>query len=298
MPATKYFFRRNCVVHLLLISFSFSVIIDFGRAEQLSSLTKKRTAQTTMTTTTTTVTTETRQQCTSTVMSSEDITSTKNTNDDDAFIIEGIEISKTKEVSTSLILSSNDSDDDETIVLHHNGEGIRNINIFGFDYKVYVASFYSLHGNLQSMEDVMNDEDAPKRFDFVFVRSFDKGKVQMAWTRQLDASITEYYTSYSEYKKDRAMFISFFGEITLGGTETVILLKDETIVIDGGIYKGSIKGKNFQRAFLNMWFGQRPVTEGLKTGFLTGRRKHEEEECNDVSSSSTINNVGKKSILA
>jgi len=245
-------------IFIFFFFFSSSPTIYYVRAEHHSS------SSTGTTKTTTTTTTTTQCASSSSVMSSDSI-----------FVLEGIELAETKEVSSSsvfLLLDDNNNDDaittTTTLVLHRNGEGVRSINIFGYEIRVYVAGFWTLNGNLRTPEDVVAC-DGPKQMDFTFLRGFHRDKVIMAWTRQLDASAM--YTDYDTYREDRALFLSLFGTIVQGGTQSIILMGDETIIIDQGIHKGSIKGKNFQRVFLSIWFGERPVTEELKSGFLVGR---------------------------
>mmetsp|Transcript_18894 Transcript_18894/g.28740 ORF Transcript_18894/g.28740 Transcript_18894/m.28740 type:complete len:243 (-) Transcript_18894:1972-2700(-) len=158
-----------------------------------------------------------------------------------AFVLEGVELAHNIEI--------------DEFTLSRNGEGIRMINFLGFEYKVYVASFWTVD-ELKSIEDILAC-DKPKRMDFTFLKSFGKSKVSKAWSLQLDDSVSYKYDSWAE---DRAAFIEFFGDIAQGGTQTVIMIGDETIVIDQGVEKGKIIGKDFQKAFLSMWFGEKPVT--------------------------------------
>jgi hypothetical protein len=43
---------------------------------------------------------------------------------------------------------------------------------------------------------------------------------------------------------------------------------EETVVVDQGIHKGAIRGRDFQRAFLSMWFGEKAVQPDLRDGLL------------------------------
>lgn len=172
-----------------------------------------------------------------------------------AYVLEGIQLPHSKEI--------------DGYTLFRNGEGVRRINFMGFDIKVYVASFWT-YSHLNNIEEIMAC-DKPKRFDFTFLRGFGKGKVAAAWSRQLDFSVTHDYETYAE---DRDAFIKFFGEIVEGGTESVIMVGDDTIVVDQGVEKGKIVGKNFQKAFLSMLFGEKPVTDDLKSGLLGLKRSN------------------------
>ena len=42
----------------------------------------------------------------------------------------------------------------------------------------------------------------------------------------------------------------------------------DTLVYDSGELKGTIRGRDFQRAFLSLWFGSKPVMPELKAALL------------------------------
>jgi hypothetical protein len=46
------------------------------------------------------------------------------------------------------------------------------------------------------------------------------------------------------------------------------LVGTETQIYDNGQLKGAIQGRDFQKAFLSMWFGSNPVQQDLKTALL------------------------------
>lgn len=163
-----------------------------------------------------------------------------------------------------------DHDHDHHHQLRFNGAGVRSIRMLGWDFKVYVAGFYT-SAPLESAESVfaaVNDHSKPHpmQMDFTFLRSVNQGRVTDAWTQQTEHSVE---FTYPEYEQDRSVFINCFGPIENGGTETVQLLPDgKTVIIDQGIERGVIHGKDFQRAFLSMWFGSKAVAGDLKAGLL------------------------------
>jgi hypothetical protein len=59
-----------------------------------------------------------------------------------------------------------------------------------------------------------------------------------------------------------------FGALAQGGVEMVQLIGTETLIYDGGQLKGTIPGRDFQKAFLSMWFGSNPVQQDLKAALL------------------------------
>jgi hypothetical protein len=152
------------------------------------------------------------------------------------------------------------------VALKRNGHGVRSISFFGMDIKVYVAGLYT-ETPLLSENDVLNN-DRMMQMDFTFLRSVGQGRVISAWTQQLDHSVSH---KYDGYEHDRKRFIDMLSSpISSGGTQSVQLVGDNTVVVDQGVHKGNIYGRNFQRSFLSMWFGERAVAEDLKAGLLHG----------------------------
>lgn len=163
------------------------------------------------------------------------------------------------------------------VPLKKNGHGIRSINVFGWDINVYVANFYSATPVL-SEADAMecHGNSLPMQLDFTFLRTVDQGRVVSAWAQQLEHSVTH---RYEGYESDRDVFIDMFSsKIENGGTQTVQLVGEETVLVDQGVHKGSIAGRGFQRAFLSMWFGEKAVAEDLKANLLKGSSHFEDEQ--------------------
>jgi hypothetical protein len=208
-------------------------------------------------------------------------------------VVEGIEIPSLKllEDGTKLI---------------RNGHGIRQINFFGLNIKIYVAHLYSLKPVVDEKQIFQrhheNDENTaknnttdnphphhhqqqkdhnPLHFDFTFLRHVGRDKVEAAWSQQTDWSVTH---KYGTYDSDRRRFIQSLSsrEIKNGGTQTVQLVGDSTILIDQGQYTGTIHGTDFQRSFLSMWFGPKAVANDLKEDLLQGHDHHHGrgENCN------------------
>jgi len=149
------------------------------------------------------------------------------------------------------------------LVLHRNGYGIRQISVYGMKINIYVAGFYS-EAPLRTEEEVLSCE-TPLQFDFTFSRGVGKKQVRYAWQLQLKQSVSY---QYEGYEQDRDNFINMFGGLKSGGTESIQLIGEDTLIIDQGELKGRISGKDFQRAFLSMWFGAKPVQLDLKEGLL------------------------------
>jgi hypothetical protein len=97
------------------------------------------------------------------------------------------------------------------------------------------------------------------------LKSVGQGQVKSAWTAQFADSAA--YT-YPGFEKDRDAFIALFGPLQTGGIESVQLVGTDTLVYDSGQLKGTIRGRDFQRAFLSLWFGSQPVMPELKSALL------------------------------
>ena len=187
---------------------------------------------------------------------------------------------------------------EEPTLLRFNGAGVRSVNFFYMDIKVYVAGFYTnaAHPPLtnadavfaaaaavaavpppaapsqhhqQQQQQQQHSYHYPMLFDFTFLRNVNQNKVTEAWQTQLGHSVEHNYTQYEGYEQDRDAFVQCFGPIQNGGTESVLLLRDgRTVVVDQGVPKGVIANPNFQQAFLSVWFGNKAVAPDLKNGLL------------------------------
>lgn len=166
-----------------------------------------------------------------------------------ALEIQGVEIPPTAEVAGK--------------TLQLNGAGLRTFTLVFVPIKIYVAAFHA-PAPLRSAEAV-NASPGPLQFTFTFLRDVDQGDVTEAWQKQFAASET---FAYAGYEKDRDAFIAMLGPIQSGGAETVQLIGTGTTVIDQGKVKGTIPGRNFQQAFLSLWFGSNPVSDDLKAALL------------------------------
>jgi len=144
-----------------------------------------------------------------------------------------------------------------------NGAGLRTFKLLMVPVKVYVAALYT-PAALRTPEQV-TASPGPMQFDFTFLRAVGQSDVTTAWTEQFSHSVT--YT-YPGYEKDRDAFIAMFGPLALKGVERVKFVGTNTIVIDQGVKKGTITGRNFQRAFLSLWFGSKPVSKKLRSALL------------------------------
>ena len=144
-----------------------------------------------------------------------------------------------------------------------NGAGLRTFTLLVVPIKIYVAAFYS-PSPLRSEAAVLASP-GPLAFTFTFLRGVGQPDVAKAWRSQFQASNTH---SYPNLQKDLATFISMFGPLSAGGVQMVQLAGTDTQIFDQGTFKGTIPGRDFQLAFLSLWFGKNAVAPDLKTALL------------------------------
>lgn len=147
--------------------------------------------------------------------------------------------------------------------LRLNGAGLRTVVLLIVPVKAYVASFYA-PSPLRSEKAVLASS-GPMRFDFTFLQAVPQGQVARAWQAQFEDSVSYAYPGFAG---DRDAFIKMFGALKKGGVETVELDEDVTRCYDDGDFKGSVQGRDFQKAFLSLWFGSNPVMPSLKSALL------------------------------
>ena len=149
--------------------------------------------------------------------------------------------------------------------LQLNGAGVRTVKLSFIPIKAYVASFYA-PTPLKSEKAVMESK-GPLLFNFTFLHGVGQKQVTEAWVAQFKESVSH---TYSGLAADQAKVVALFGPLSKGGVEAVEIVGDETRVYDGGTLKGSIKGADFQKAFLSLWLGSKPVLPSLKSELLGG----------------------------
>lgn len=103
------------------------------------------------------------------------------------------------------------------------------------------------------------------QFNFTFLQSVSQDQVTDAWNAQFEDSVS---STYNGLAQDQAAFVKMFGPLKKGGVERVEIEGNETRVYDNGKLRGTIQGRNFQKAFLSLWFGSKPVMPSLKSELL------------------------------
>lgn len=144
-----------------------------------------------------------------------------------------------------------------------NGAGVRTVKLFVIPIKAYVAAFYS--PTRLATWDALLASPGPLELTFTFLQSVGKAQVTESWQAQMQSSMTY---KYPGLENDRQKFVSMFGAITKGDQQMLQFVGSNTLVYDKGCLKGTIAGRNFQKALLSVWFGSNPVTPELKNSLL------------------------------
>ena len=147
--------------------------------------------------------------------------------------------------------------------LHLNGAGLREISLLGVPIKLYVASFYT-PSKVHTLDEVLASP-RPIEINFTFLKGVSRRIVESTWRNQFAHNAT--YT-YPEFDRDQETFISLLGNLDEKGKDTVLFLPGETQVFDQGNLMGTIQGTKFQRAFLSLLFGEKPISQNLKVHLL------------------------------
>ena len=149
--------------------------------------------------------------------------------------------------------------------LQLNGAGVRTATML--KVKVYVAALYTPTA-LKTFDELLASE-GPLRLDLTYVRAFNQEKTQEAWRWQFEQSNEH---TYPGFERDRDQVVASFGPIKKFGVESVEIVGDETRIYDHGVLKTTIKGKDFQKSVLSLWFGSKPVMPELKAALLGGKK--------------------------
>ena len=141
------------------------------------------------------------------------------------------------------------------------GAGLRTATFF--KVKIFVLAIYApvLIKTGKSPE----IDQRPLCFELTYLREFDNEEVDKAWDYQFKESAQHQYPAL---KEDVASIKKFFGKIKGDRKESFLLTSEETQVFENGELKGSIKGTDFQKSFLSIWFGTNPPTKTLQEEIL------------------------------
>ena len=146
------------------------------------------------------------------------------------------------------------------------GAGLRTATILKI--KIYVLALYAQipirKGNDTELE------QRPICFDLTYLRDFDNGDVDKAWKYQFEESAEH---KYANLKNDVNELQKIFGEIKGKRNQFIEFTNETSKFYENGDLKGEIKGKDFQKTFLSIWFGKNPPTEALKENLLKGSEK-------------------------
>jgi hypothetical protein len=144
------------------------------------------------------------------------------------------------------------------------GSGLRTATFFKI--KIYVLSLYAAVKIKNGAPEELDQR--PICFVMTYLKDFNEKDVDRAWDYQFKES-GEY--SYPELKKNIQELKGFFGGISGSRRQTIELSADSTKFYENDTLRGEIKGSEFQKTFLSIWFGKNPPTQDLKDSLLKGK---------------------------
>jgi hypothetical protein len=146
------------------------------------------------------------------------------------------------------------------------GAGLRTATILKI--KIYVLALYTPTPIRKDNGPEL--EQRPICFDLTYLRDFDNGDVDKAWKYQFEESAEH---KYGNFKNDLNELQKIFGEIKGKRNQFIEFTGETSKFYENGKLKGEIKGKDFQKTFLSIWFGKNPPTEALKENLLKSSEK-------------------------
>ncbi len=132
--------------------------------------------------------------------------------------------------------------------------------------RVYVVALYSEH-KFSGMDDPKIGI-RPACYELTFLRDVDNEDTDKAWEAQFNDSSQFPYTDLAkhvQFLKDK------YGAIK-GERKHVFALLPNGIseIWENGNKRGEIKGEEFQKNFLSIWYGKKPPSDKVKEGLIKG----------------------------
>lgn len=141
------------------------------------------------------------------------------------------------------------------------GAGLRTATFLKI--RVFVLAVYAPKKILKGKGEELNQR--PMCFEMTYLREFDNEDVDKAWDYQFKESSNHDYPGLKDHVKELK---KYFGEIKGDRKESLSLVEGTTKVYENGELKGEIKGEDFQKSFLSLWFGPNPPTKHLQESIL------------------------------
>jgi hypothetical protein len=133
--------------------------------------------------------------------------------------------------------------------------------------KVYVAGLY-LPSKASDAGAAVEAHGAKKVIMHFLTNKATKKKMDAAWMEGFEANSPAEFGALEDRVKT---FMGYFGDMKNGDViEMTIVPGEGTAVALNGDDKGVIEGDDFGTALLNVWLGDHPPTDELKSGLLGG----------------------------
>jgi hypothetical protein len=129
--------------------------------------------------------------------------------------------------------------------------------------KVYVGGLYTLNKELNPTK--LLDMDYPKFIRMSFVRSVGAKKLKSGWVDAFEAAVPAPMRKKVQTQIDQ--FLATQGDIEKGQEILLTFLNKGVQVKFNGQDKGLMKGKDFSRSLLSVWFIN-AKDQGLRSGLL------------------------------
>ncbi len=149
----------------------------------------------------------------------------------------------------------------DTLVL--NGVGLRE----KFWVDVYVGSLY-LTGKTSNVADILSSQKAWRiQMDFIY-KEVDQENIVSTWREGFEKNQTE--ETLATIKDRMEQFYGFFNENAVAKDQYILdyIPNEGTTVVKNGNLLGVIPGDDFKNALLEIWLGNYPADDDLKSGML------------------------------
>lgn len=150
----------------------------------------------------------------------------------------------------------------ETLSL--NGLGVRKASLFRVS--VYVAALYLTAPSSDPRRILQSD--TPSELVLQFIRRVSANQIRKSWEEGFEVNAPGHPPGL---EKGLAQMVSWVTDVNPGQRMTFIRIPGTGIQFElDGTAKGMIKGDEFSKAFLSIWFGDVPQSPELKRGLLGG----------------------------
>lgn len=129
--------------------------------------------------------------------------------------------------------------------------------------RVYIIAYYG-ESKITGMKDA-DEVSRPLCFVVTYLRDVDNDDADKAWKFQFKESSNFPYPALDAHVK---ILQDSFGEIKGQRQHVFSFTKDKTDLFENGNLRGEIRGKEFQKNFISIWYGTKPPTKEVQEQLL------------------------------